>query len=321
MRRIGSIAAGALVASLLAGPGAAAERHTAIIAAGEVTGFYYPAAGAVCRVVNKERPRGLTCAVMPSSGSAANIAALRSGEADLAVVQLRAAHLAQLGEEGFKEAGPFPELRALMALHGEAAAVLVRPDAGVGGIADLKGKRVNLGRSGSFQRSMAETVLDAAGLSQGDLAVVVELDLGEQGRELCDGNIDAALFAGVQPMPEVEAAMEECGAVLVPVKGKAVDAFLKKTPWLARLAIKGGTYEGQKDEVATIGIRAVLAASTRLSAEEAYDVVRSVYANFGSFGRLHPVLKGLSKGEVARDGTLLKLHEGADRFYGEAGLK
>jgi uncharacterized protein len=301
--------------------GNAAERRTLVIAAGEVTGYYYPVAGAICRVVNKERPKGLTCAVMPSSGSAANIAALRTGDADLAILQSRAAQLAVAGEEGFKDSGPLADLRGLMSLHGEVAAVLARPGSGIEQLADLKGKRVNLGRPGSFQRAMADTVLDAAGLSQGDMATVVELDLAEQGGELCQGNIDAAIFTGVHPMPEIQAAIEECGATLVPIKGKALDAFFKRAPYLSRLSVKSGSYDGQKNDIPGLGMKAVLAATGRLSAEDAYEVVKAVYANFGAFTRLHPVLKGIGKGEAAKDGIPLRLHDGADKFFGEANLK
>lgn len=312
----------ALVLAAAAPEGAqGAERRTLVIAAGEVTGYYFPAAGALCRVINKERPRGLGCAVAPSSGSAANVAALKAGDADLALLQSRAAQLAATGDEGFKDGGAFPELRALMSLHGEAVAVLARQGAGIETLADIKGKRVNLGRPGSFQRMMAEIVLETAGISEGELAPAVELDLGEQATELCEGNIDVAFFTGVHPMEQVETAIDECNAVLVPVKAKTLDAALKRSPWLSRAAIRRGTYGGMKEDVPTLQLKAVLAATTRLPAEEVHDLLKAVHMNFGAFTRLHPVLKGLNKGETARDGLSIRLHDGAERFYAEAGLK
>lgn len=321
MGRLAKLVIAVLAVASVTPAAGAAERRTLVIAAGEVSGYYFPVAGAVCRAVNKERPRGMTCAVMPSSGSAANMAALKSGDADLAVVQSKALLLAQAGEEGFRDLGPMAELRALMSLHGEATLVLVRPDAGINFVGDLKGKRVNLGRPGSFQRAMGETVLDAAGLSLGDLSPLVELDFAEQAAELCRGNIDAAVFTGVHPIPEVAEAIEECGASLVAVKGKAVDAYIKRTPWLSHVAVKGGTYDGHKDELASIGVKAVLAGTTRLPAEEVLDVLKAVSANFGAFIRLHPVLRTLSKKEVAHDGISVRLHDGAEKFFTEAGLR
>jgi TRAP transporter TAXI family solute receptor len=309
------------IAALLAGlalaqTAVAAERKTLVIAGGEVTGYYFPVAGALCRIINKDHPLGLGCAVMPSSGSASNVAALKSGDADLALVQSRAAQMAVIGAEGFKESGPMPDLRAIMALHGEVAVVVARPGAGIEHLGDIKGKRVNLGRPGSFQRAMAETVIDASGLSQGDLSVLVELDLTEQAAELCQGNIDAAIFTGIHPMPEVQTAVEECGASLVSIRSKSMDSFFKKVPSVTRFTIKSGTYDGQKEDVAAIGLKTLLV-TARLSTEEVAAVAKTIWANFNAFTRLHPALRGLSKAEARGDGIPIRLHDGADKALAE----
>lgn len=313
MKRI-LIPAALAAAALLAQPVGAAERRTLVIAGGEVTGYYFPVAGALCRVINKDHPLGLGCAVMPSSGSAANLAALKAGDADLALVQSRAAQMASIGAEGFKEGGPMADLRAVMGLHGEVAVVVARPGSGIEHLGDLKGKRVNLGRPGSFQRTMAEMVIDASGLSQGDLSVLVELDLAEQAAELCQGNIDAAVFTGIHPMPEVQTAVEECGASLVQIRSKSMDSFFKKVPWVSRFVIRGGTYDGQKEDVAAIGLRTLLVA-TRLPAEEVAAVVKTIGANFGALTKLHPALKGLSRGD--RDGIPIRMHDGVEKAPAE----
>lgn len=299
-----------------AGTAQAVERRTLVIAGGEVTGYYYPVAGALCRVINKDHPLGLGCAVMPSSGSAANLAALRAGDADMALVESRAAQLAALGAEGFKSAGPMPDLRAVMALHGEVAVVVARPGSGIETLGDLKGKRVNLGRPGSFQRSMAEMVIDASGLSQGDLSVAVELDLAEQAAELCQGNIDAAVFTGIHPMPEVQMAVEECGASLVQIRSKSMDSFFRKVPWAARFAVKGGTYDGQKEDIAALGLKTLLV-TTKLSKEEVAAITKTIWANFSAFTHLHPALRGLTKGDATHDGIPIPMHDGADWARGE----
>ena len=57
-----------------------------------------------------------------------------------------------------------------------------------------------------------------------------------------------------------------------------------------------------------------------MPAEDVYDLLKAVHANFPALTRLHPVLKGLGKGESAKDGIALALHEGAEKFYSETGL-
>ncbi|MGE4281345.1 MAG: TAXI family TRAP transporter solute-binding subunit [Magnetospirillum sp.] len=321
MRRIR--AGGMMVAAFLACGMTSAMAEggkTALISSGEVTGYYYPAAGALCRVINKESG-GIHCAAVPSSGSAANLAALRSGAVDLGVVQAQAAQMAAEGTGSFKDAGPFTDLRAVLSLPGESVMLLARQGADIESMADLKGKRVNLGRPGSFQRAMAEATLEAAGLSEGDLAIAVELELSEQTPELCEGNIDAAFYSGYQPMAEATMAMDECDALPVQIKAKTLESYLKHHSWLTRATIHKDLYPGMRDDVVSLQVRALLVTTTRSSNTQVQDWLKAIHANFSALTHLHPVLRGLGKADSAKDGITIKLHDGADAFYGETGLK
>lgn len=310
----------AAVLACMATPAEAEGGKVALIASGEVTGYYYPAAGALCRVVNKESG-GVNCAAVPSSGSAANLASLRSGAVELGVVQAQAAQMAAAGTGPFKDAGPFTELRTVLSLPGESVLLLARQGSGVQSMADLKGKRVNLGRPGSFQRAMAEATLEAAGLSEGDLAIAVELELSEQTPELCEGNIDAAFYSGYQPMAEAAMAMDECDALPVQIKAKTVEAYLKQHAWLTRANIRKDAYPGMRDDVVSVQVRALLVTTTRSSNAQVQDWLKAIHSNFSALTHLHPVLRGLGRAESAKDGITVKLHDGADIFYGETGLK
>ncbi|OJX73800.1 TAXI family TRAP transporter solute-binding subunit [Magnetospirillum sp. 64-120] len=321
MRRI--LAGGTVMAVVLVcaqAPAWAEGNKAALIASGEVTGYYYPAAGALCRVINKEAG-GVNCAVVPSSGSAANLASLRAGAVDLGIVQAQAAQMAVAGSGPFKDAGPFGDLRAVLSLPGESVMLLARQGAGIESMADLKGKRVNLGRPGSFQRAMAEATLEAAGLSEGDLAIAVELELSEQTPELCEGNIDAAFYSGYQPMAEASMAMDECDAQPVPIKAKTLESYLKHHSWLTRATIRKDVYPGMRDDVVSLQVRALLVTTTRSTNAQVQDWLKAIHGNFSALTHLHPMLRGLGKADSAKDGMTIKQHDGADAFYGENGLK
>ncbi len=313
-------AAGCLAAALLAPSGAeAAERRVLVIASGEPSGSYYPVAGAFCRVVNRDRPHNDLCTVLPTQGSAANLAALRAGDADLAIVQARAARAALTGEEGF--AGqPFADLRAVMSLHGEAALALVRPGGGIDHLTDLRGRKVNLGRPGSFQRMMADAMLSAVGLSEGDLGSAFELDPADQAHALCDGDIDVAFFSGIHPMPEAESAIEACDAVALALPARNAESVAERTPWLAKTTLRGGTYDGIKEDQTTLAVKALLVTTTRLPTDEIRDLVKALHGNFAAFTTLTPALKGLTKADSVHDGMAIPLHEGAQKLYLEGGL-
>ena len=297
----------------------AADRPTPlVISSGEVAGFYYPAAGALCRVLNKDKVDGRMCLVRPSIGSSANVSAVGNGEADLGLVQSRAAMLAAGSGEGY-QGTPVPGLRAVLSLYGEAVLIMVRPEAQINQLSDLKGKRVNMGKVGSFQRSMADSVLSIAKLSEGDFSQVVELDLESQAQALCEGNIDAAFFSGVHPMTEVMSAIDQCGAVPLSIPDATIAVGETKMPWLSRQVIGGNTYDGIKDDVSTLAVRTLLVTSDRTPSELVYEIVKSIHGNFAAFTRQHPVLNGLDKVETAKAGVAIPLHDGARRYFTEMG--
>ncbi len=76
-------------AALFCASAALAQQQTFItIGTGAVTGVYYPAGGAICRLVNRERPtHGIRCVVESTGGSIFNINAIRSGELEFGIVQ------------------------------------------------------------------------------------------------------------------------------------------------------------------------------------------------------------------------------------------
>lgn len=289
--------------------------RTLIVASGEIGGFHYPVAGALCRIVNAGRAEhGLRCVVEPTSGSGSNLAMLRAGEVDLALVQSKAQFDAYRGLGVFAEIGGDEAMRSLISLHSEAVVVVARKGAKVASLADLKGKRVNLGPPGSFQRVMADTALRAAGLDGVDFPGFQEMESGRQAQALCAGEIDAAFFVGVHPLPSLAAAVKECGAFPMAIDGDGIAAFLEDHPFLTAVTLGRETYPSLKQSFGSIATRATLVASTRLGAQDAEIIVRAVMDRLDVFTTMHPALAGLSRIDMLRQGLTAPRHDGVQDF-------
>ena len=80
-------------------------------------------------------------------------------------------------------------------------------------------------------------------------------------------------------------------------------------------------YRGNPNDVQTFGVGATFVSSTKVSNGTVYVVVKSVFENFDSFRKLHPAFANLKKEQMVRDGLSAPIHDGAMKYYKEAGLR
>ncbi|GAB6080208.1 TAXI family TRAP transporter solute-binding subunit [Hydrogenophilus hirschii] len=290
------------------------------IGTGGVTGVYYAAGGAICRLMNKDRAQhGIRCSVESTGGSVYNINTIRAGELDFGVAQSDVHYNAVKGLKQFKDAGPMTELRAVFTIHPEPLTVVARPDAGIKNFQDLKGKRVNVGNPGSGQRATMELLVPAMGMSFSDFALVSELKADEHGAALCDNKIDAFVYVVGHPSANIQDPTTTCGAKLVNVTGPGVDKLIAQYPYFAPATIPGGMYANNPDPVKTFGEVATLVTSAKVPADVVYQLVKAVFENFDDFKKLHPAFAHLDPKDMIKNGLSAPLHEGAVRYYKEKG--
>ena len=141
------------------------------MATASITGVYFPVGVALCRLVNQHRREtGVRCAARPSGGSVANLGGLRDGASTSPSSSPTPRPTPLAGSGAFAAAGPFADLRAVMALYPEPLTLVVRADAGVARVEDLAGKRVWRGPEGSGTRALADDLMAALGWSDATFA-------------------------------------------------------------------------------------------------------------------------------------------------------
>ncbi|MHA7773486.1 TAXI family TRAP transporter solute-binding subunit [Roseibium sp. M-1] len=312
--------AGALAAALIAVTGPAAAEQFITIGTGGVTGVYYPAGGAICRLLNRgHKTHGIRCSVESTGGSVYNIESLRSGELDFGIAQSDWQYHAFTGTSLFEDKGPFDNLRAVFSVHPEPFTVVARAGSGIESFEDLKGKRVNIGNEGSGQRGTMEVLMKAMGWTNADFAEVSELKSADQSSALCDNKIDAIVYTVGHPSNSIEEATTSCESKLVNVDGPVVDALIADNSYYRKTTIPGGMYRGNAEDVTTFGVGATVITTSGMDEEVVYTLVKSVFENFDTFRKLHPAFANLSPEEMVSDGLSAPLHRGAVRYYKERG--
>jgi TRAP transporter TAXI family solute receptor len=305
---------------LYLGEKAAASGKFVTIGTGGVTGVYYPAGGAICRLVNRQRKNhGIRCSVESTGGSIYNLNALDQNNLDLGVVQ------SDWQYHAYNGTGPFAgqerkSLRTLFSLHTEVFTIAVREDSGIKTLDDLVNKRVNIGNPGSGQRATMEVIMEAKGWTKDSFKLASELKASEQPQAICDNKIDAMIYASGHPNGVIQEVTTSCGARLINVSGVEIGKIVNDSPYYAYATIPAGMYVGNPNEVKSFGVKATFVTTEDLDSEIAYEIVKAVYDNFDSFKTLHPVFQTLNPGDLINEGNTAPIHVGAKKYYLEKGL-
>ena len=302
------------------GAPASAQQKFVTIGTGGVTGVYYAAGGAICRLVNKDRAKhGIRCSVESTGGSVFNVNTIKAGELDLGFSQSDVQYNATKGLAQFKDGGAYGDLRSVFSVHPEPFTVVARKEANIRSFADFKGKRFNVGNPGSGTRASMEELLVALGWKMGDFSLASELKADEHGPALCDGKIDGFFYGVGHPSANIQDPTTSCGAQLVSLTGPAVDKLIADRPYYAKATIAGNLYPNNPNPTVTYGVLATVVTSSKVPADTVYAVVKAVFDNFDEFKRLHPALAYLTPEGMVKDGNSAPLHEGAARYYREKG--
>ena len=322
MKRKASLLAALSLGFVMAFSSAAVSETTFVtIGTGGVTGVYYPTGGAIARLVNKgKKEHGIRASVESTGGSTYNLNAIASGELEMGVAQSDWQYHAWNGTSKFKEKGPNKDLRAVFSVHPEPFTVVARADSGIKNFEDLKGKRVNIGNPGSGQRGTMEVVMEKMGWTKDDFKLASELKSAEQSKALCDNKIDAIVFTVGHPSGSIKEATTSCDSVLVNVQGAAIDALVEENDYYRTATVPAGMYRGNDQDTLTFGVGATFVTSAKVPENVIYVVVKSVFENFDDFKKLHPAFSVLKKEEMVKDGLSAPLHDGAAKYYKEAGL-
>ncbi|MFF5520112.1 TAXI family TRAP transporter solute-binding subunit [Streptomyces coeruleorubidus] len=256
-------ALGAAGAGLLAGSATADARRPGSgpegdlrIATGEPDGFYAAFGRLLAAQVTAAYPR-LSCQVVDSEGSVANVRLLQARRAEVAPALSDIAWAAYGGTAPFDRRVP---LRAIGRVYENYVQLAVRSGAPIHTVADLAGRTVSLGAPASGGAVLGDRLLRVAGLTPGTDVQVRHLLMPQAARAMRSGAIDALLVAGGVPLPVLSGLDARPGIRLLPLSGLLPRLRAGLGPagsGLEAVTVPAGAY-GRNPEVPTIGVANLL---------------------------------------------------------------
>jgi TRAP transporter TAXI family solute receptor len=319
-----AIAAVALAVTGITPVAAVAGTKYLTIGTGGVTGVYYPTGGAIARIVNKKKKEyGMRLTVESTGGSVFNINAIMAGDLEFGVVQSDRQFQAFNGSPNSEWDGkPQKNLRALFSVHPESITLCAAVDAGINSVADLKGKRVNIGNPGSGQRQNSIDALTALGIDYEKDIQAESLKAAEAPGMLQDGRLDAFFYTVGHPSGAFKEATSGTRKVkFIPIELPA--SFYEKFSYYAPSVVPVvGNYPGAENDadVNSFGVKATFVTSSKVKDKYVYGLVKEVFENFDDFKKLHPAYAVLTK-ENMMQGLSAPLHDGAKKYFDEMGMK
>lgn len=316
-----------------AGTAGAQEMSFFRIATGGTAGTYFPIGGLLANAIsNPPGSRacedggacgapGLIATALASNGSVANVNGINGGTIESGFSQSDVAYWAHTGT-GVWEGQPAVEsLRAIANLFPESIHLVALADSGITSVEDLRGRKVSLDEPGSGTLVDARLILEAHGITEADIEP--EYLKPNQAADLMrDGNMDAFFFVGGFPAGAIAELATSRAITLVPISGEVADGIIEEYGFFAANTVPAGTYEGVTEDVQTLAVGAQWITSADQPEELIYEITKALW-NDNSRRLLD---SGHAKGreivlDTALDGVGIPLHDGAARFYREAGLE
>ena len=282
---------------------------------GSDQGTYYGFGSVLAQAITTNSDNTKVTAVV-SNGSQDNIEQMQMNVAQLGFVQSDVMSYAYNGERLF-EGFPYSDFSTVAALYMEQVQI-VTCDPDIKSVADLKGKTVSIGASGSGVYYNALDILAAYGLTEDDITAQYQ-DFGNSADSLQDGKIDAAFVVAGAPTVAVTTLATAKDTYLVGLDDEHIAKLQESSPYYEEYVIPEGTYEGIP-ETKTVAVVATVIARDDVSEDDVYNICYTIFENMDALAQSHDKGKELDL-EFAAGVTAVPYHAGAARYFAEKGFE
>ena len=278
-------------------------------------GTYYGFGNILAQRVSSETDTKVTAVV--SAGSQDNIEMMDMGSYQLGFVQSDVMSYAYNGTNLFAETGAINDFSTVAALYLEQVQI-VTLDPNINTVADLKGKTVSIGSSGSGVYYNALDILGAYGITEKDISPTYQ-SFGDSVDALQDGKIDAAFVVAGAPTVAVSTLASTHKVRLVSIDDEHIAKLLETSPYYTPYTIKSSVY-GTDSDCQTVAVAAVVIANDTVSEDAVYDFVSTVFNDKADISKSHDKGNELELA-FASSITNVPYHPGAAKYFAEQGIE
>jgi TRAP transporter TAXI family solute receptor len=318
--RFRKLAVVAVAAAAMTGVGmdkAAAQEKTTVVLGTATQGGGFQIYGAAYSAALNEADATLAVEQRSTKGSTENIPLLAEGKIDIGLATGEVTHeaLAGIGR-------PPANLKIINAMYPNSGMFIVRKDSPYRTLADLKGKSIAWGASGSGFVVLARYVFDGLGMDiTKDFTPIFLEHAGDGSKMVLDGRAAALWGGGVGWPGFVEISKAPGGARFITPTPEELKRVLAKYPFIKPITLRAGSYPGQDAPVAALGSWSLVLARPGLSDEAAYKLARALHKGEAALGAKLEQAKGSTLANTLAAAPRQDLiHPGVLKYMREAGI-
>ena len=289
---------------------------TMSIASGKAGGTWYPMGGALAEII-QQNIKGSSVSTMQGTGDA-NIMGVNNGQYTMGI-SFSFANADAVAGRGTFEGKKQENIVGMAALYPSPLQIVVKADAGINTIEDLKGKRIAPGLVGTSGEVLVRNILDVHGLSYDDMSKVEHLAYADAAMLMKDGHLDAFMPFTTVPAPVIQDLGVSLGGVkLLSLAPEKFEELKGINQGYSKYVVGGDTYRGQSEDVLCVGSNNVVVVQKSLSEDLVYNMVKGICENKQKLMDVHQVMKDWDEKYAAAD-VGVELHPGAQKYFREAG--
>jgi uncharacterized protein len=290
------------------------------IATGGTGGVYYPMGGGLAAILSKYVP-GMQATAEVTGGSVDNLKLIGTDKPYVGFTMADAGLEALKGEDKFK--GNKIPVRTLMVLYPNRMHVVTTEGRGINKLADLKGKRVSTGSSGSATEVMAFRILEAAGIDKDKDLKRERLGVAESVNAIKDNKIEAFFWVGGLPTaavtdlantPGTKVKLIDHAEVVPKMNQKYGNLYIEDT-------IPKTVYKGMDTDNKQATVMNLLVAHEKMDEKTAYNIVKTIFDRKADMVAVHKEAENFKLENQKVSATPIPFHPGAAKYFAEKGLK
>lgn len=313
-----AVAVSALLVSGVLGATAAAQSEMGriTIGTGPAGTFYNQVGVALSNTLQKEL--GVASTARPFGGTTVYLPQLHRGEVELGINSALDSSSAYLGNEPYPEA--MSKVRAATMLFRAPYALHASKASGMKTVDDLKGKRVIIGyRSVASFVYVDTAILATAGLTPSDVRRSDAAGVPAGLRQLSEERVDATgTILNIGLVREADASLPD--GIIVLGLGKNEAEISKLAGFTATTVEPSSRTVGVEGPTRIAQFDVYLNTSTNETADDVYRMVKAIHGNWKSMQKDLPGLRGTDASGLVPLNMSHPYHEGAVRYFKEAGL-